>query len=122
MNVIFEQQDTVPLVEDQMVLAYCFYSQRLRTAIVQIVLNLGPQALDKLSWVAILIIQRLVECQLSFELLISRGRGRDAAVLLTTILELAFDVIYLEKRPERVEEWISHNNYSGPRNSDQAIS
>jgi len=110
---IFECRD-FPVVEDQTVLAFCFHSQQIRTAAVELLVSVPTQAqarrASKRDLVALMILNRLVECLLSFELLVSRGRERDAAVLLVTLIELSLDLRYLEKYPQQVETWIAHSD------------
>jgi hypothetical protein len=102
-----------PVVDDQNVLAFCFHSQHIRTAagalIVSITEQAGSRPIGKADLVALMLLTRLAECLLSFELLTSRGCERDAAVLLVTLTELSLDLRYLETRPGQVEVWVAHD-------------
>ena len=95
-----------PVVEDQTVLAFCVHSQRIRTAAVESPVSVLTQAQARRVWkrdlVALMILNRLVECLLSFELLVSRGRERDAAALVVTLIDLSLDLRYLGKYPQQV--------------------
>ena len=61
-----------------------------------------PSAEGKADLVALMLLTRLAECLLSFELLTSRGCERDAAMPLVTLTELSLDLRYLETRPDQV--------------------
>jgi hypothetical protein len=102
-----------PAVEDQNVQRFCFCLQRIRTVAVNLVTNIVKQEserpLSNLDWAALVVLARLNECQLSIELLLAAGRERDAAVLLTTLLELGFDIRFLEKHPEAIDIWLAHD-------------
>ena len=41
----------------------------------------------------------------------SLERERDAAVLLVTLLELSFDLRFVQRHPEAAEVWLAHNDH-----------
>jgi Family of unknown function (DUF5677) len=104
-----------PVVTDQSILAFCFQGQRIRTAAVELMVEILRQALtrqlNKEDLVVLMLLNRLVECLLSFELLLSRGRERDAGVLLVTLIELRLDLCYLNKNPSQAQAWIDHDDH-----------
>jgi hypothetical protein len=103
----------LPLTTDQRVLNFCYLTQRIRTCAVGLTATILEQArihpLRKDDWVAFMILQRLSECLLSFELLVALGRERDAAVLLVTLFELSLDLRFVQRHPEAAETWIAHS-------------
>lgn len=104
----------LPLTKDQRVLNFCYLSQRVRSSAVGVTVAVLKQgrthALSKNDWVALMIVQRFTECLLSFELLVALGRERDAGVLLVTLLELSFDLRFVQRHPEAAETWIAHDD------------
>lgn len=105
----------LPITKDQRVLNFCCLSQRIRSSAVSLTVAILEQAqthpVCKRDWVALMVVERLTECLLSFELLVALGRERDAAVLLVTLLELSFDLRFIQKHPEAAEIWIAHNDH-----------
>ena len=53
---------------------------------------------------------RMTECCLSLEILVSKGRNRDAAILLLTLLELRLDLRFVAQDPSRVAVWLSNTD------------
>ena len=49
------------------------------------------------SWVAIIILKRLIESTKAAQLLVAHGFERDASVLLTNHIELRLDIQYIAK-------------------------
>jgi hypothetical protein len=56
------------------------------------------------------VLLRMLECSLSLELLIAKGRHRDAATLLVTMIELRLDLQFAARDPLRVREWLNHTD------------
>jgi hypothetical protein len=48
----------------------------------------------------------MAECSLSIEILASKGRVRDAAVLILTLFELRVDLQYIAQDAQRETEWL----------------
>lgn len=53
---------------------------------------------------------RMLECSISLEYLIAKGRHRDAATLLITLVELRLDLQYAALDESRVATWLSNLN------------
>ncbi len=54
------------------------------------------------------VLLRIMECALSVEVLASKGRQRDAAVLVLTLMELRLDLQYVAQDPTRASVWLEH--------------
>jgi hypothetical protein len=62
------------------------------------------------SWVAIIILKRLIESTKAAQLLVAHGFERDASVLLTNHIELRLDIQYIAKDHIRAKTWLDHAN------------
>jgi len=75
----------------------------------------GKASIDASSWVAIVILKRLVESTKAAQLLIAHQFDRDASILLTNQIELRLDLQYIAQDPTRAKIWLNHaNSYSKP--------
>jgi hypothetical protein len=54
------------------------------------------------------VLDRMMETSLSVELLASKGRSRDAAVLVLTLMELRLDLQYAAQGPGRASVWLAN--------------
>jgi hypothetical protein len=54
------------------------------------------------------VLLRMMECALSVEVLASKGRQRDAAVLILTLMELRLDLQYVAQDSSRASVWLEH--------------
>jgi hypothetical protein len=54
------------------------------------------------------ILQRMLECGLSAEVLASKGRQRDSAILVLTLMELRLDLQYAAQDSTRASQWLSN--------------
>lgn len=54
------------------------------------------------------VVLRMLDCSLSLEVLIAKGRHRDAATLLLTLIELRLDLQYAARDASRVVEWLAN--------------
>lgn len=54
------------------------------------------------------VLDRMMECALSVEVLASKGRPRDAAVLVLTLIELRLDLQYAAQDPTRASVWLAN--------------
>lgn len=70
----------------------------------------GKNALTASSWVAIIILKRLIESTKAAQLLIAHGFERDASILLTNHIELRLDIQYIAKDHTRAKTWLDHTN------------
>ena len=70
----------------------------------------GKERIEISSWVAIVILKRVLECTKAAVILITSGFERDAAILLTNQIELRLDMLYIAQDYIRAKEWINHNN------------
>lgn len=67
------------------------------------------------GWVTVIILSRINETVKAATLLISNNFNRDAAVLLTCLMELRLDILYISQDESRAETWLNHSNsYSKP--------
>ncbi|MBA4369296.1 MAG: hypothetical protein C0403_16855 [Desulfobacterium sp.] len=100
-------------IEDQTVYSFGMIVQKMRTEITNLINAIGEQAsstpLTQSNFVSLKILFRLKECMVSTELLISKGLARDAAVLLTTLMELRLEMQYVSENPSSASEWIACN-------------
>src|SRR5436190_20830464 len=100
-------------------MACCQLVGRIRGAVVDLVLKVLNQAtsrpFDKHAKIAYLVLQRAMECLCSIEFLIILERERDAAVLLVTLLELSYDLRFVEQQPHRIDQWTSHRELNRQR-------
>ena len=62
----------------------------------------GPEFIMSVS-----ILLRMMECALSVEMLASKGRQRDAAVLVLTLMELRLDLRYAAQDSTRASAWLA---------------
>src|SRR5688500_15231303 len=109
------QYQPLPLTTDRSIMECCRLVGLIRGKIVDCVLSVLNQEatscpLDKYGKTSLLLIQRALECLGSIEFLVLLERERDAAVLLVTLLELSYDIRFLEQQPHRIEEWIDHHD------------
>jgi hypothetical protein len=58
--------------------------------------------------VSLAIANRVSECSLSTEILCSKNRARDAAILLLSVIELRLDIQYIAIDLSRSDIWIDH--------------
>ena len=58
--------------------------------------------------VAIAMLQRINELAASAEILLLKGRERDAAVLILSGYELQLDAMYIATDPQRADTWLDH--------------
>jgi hypothetical protein len=102
----------VPFVEDEQLKRFIHQVGKLRTLLVlqtvAILKQSPPGARLAPAIVTIGLLQRLAEVSGSIELLSSKGRGRDCAVLLVTVMELRLDLQYISADRTRAEAWLSH--------------
>lgn len=54
------------------------------------------------------VLDRMMECTLSVEVLASKGRPRDAAVLVLTLMELRLDLQYAAQDSTRASVWLAN--------------
>jgi hypothetical protein len=102
----------MPFVTDPTIMEAGVALGSLRAAIVSalpgLVVRRGKKGGANAIAVVMGILDRMAEGSLSAELLISKGRWRDAAVLVLVVVELRLDLAYIEQDPSRVEAWLSH--------------
>lgn len=102
----------LPVLEDPTLLAAGASLGAIRSAVIQSLPQLVRDGRGEVSGQALSavvgILNRITEVCLSVELLVSKGRWRDAATLLLTIFELRLDLQYLVAEQTRVETWLSH--------------
>lgn len=70
--------------------------------------QLLTRPLSDARWAALMCVMRAAECLESVEMLSLLDRERDAAVLLTVLLELQYDVAYIAQDPVRAAVWLAH--------------
>jgi len=62
------------------------------------------------GWVPVIILSRINETVKAATLLISNNFNRDAAVLLTCLMELRLDLLYISQDESRADIWLNHSN------------
>jgi hypothetical protein len=65
----------------------------------------GPEFIMTLG-----VLDRMMECTLSIEVLASKGRQRDAAVLVLTLMELRLDLQYAAQDSNRASAWLANTD------------
>jgi len=68
------------------------------------------------------IIDRISENLISIMLLSSKGLTANTAIILTNLIELRTDLKYISRKPNKIEEWLSHEKkYKKPWNFTSQI-
>lgn len=104
----------LPNIEDEGLKRFIHQIGKIRNSLVlqiQAILKQSPPKARMAPAVVTLgLLQRLGECSISIEILASKGRARDCAVLLVTIMELRLDLQYISEDKRRAEVWLSHTH------------
>lgn len=103
-----------PTVEDQAVRQSLVALGALRSAVVcgfqAILAEFRDKAATPEFCLFVAVQLRMTECCLSLEILISKNRPRDAAILLLTLFELRLDLRYIALEPSRAALWLANSD------------
>jgi hypothetical protein len=81
-------------------------------AIHKVIDHYGKIPIEPSNWVAIVILKRLIESTKAGTLLISHDFYRDAAVLITNMIELRLDMQYISQDHRKAQVWLKHSDTS----------
>jgi hypothetical protein len=72
----------------------------------------GKKHIEPSNWVAIVVLKRLIESTKAGILLISHDFARDAAILVTNMMELRLDIQYIARDHINAQVWLKHSEAS----------
>lgn len=102
----------LPGIDDPELVLWCISTQSMRSKVVALlrgaISQLGERPLIAPTRVALAILDRMTEASLSAEVLCSKNRIRDAAVLILSVHELRLDLQYLSQDSTRAGAWLRH--------------
>lgn len=91
---------------------FCHCIEQTRLTASNLLTDLLPQSPNNAPvappQVAIAMLQRINELAASAEILLLKGRERDAAVLILCGYELQLDAMYIANDPKRADAWLNH--------------
>ena len=101
-----------PNIDDQRIYAFCFHVQNIATAIHNLLMSIVAENKQVEVSLGIVgsVLDRILECSTSIQLLAIKGRSRDIAILLLNIMELRIDLKYMSLDTNRLQEWKNHEN------------
>lgn len=102
----------LPTIDDPDLIKNFVVLQEMRSQLVTftrgILAQLHEHPLSMPTRVVLSLIQRTTDCSLSIETLCLKNRDRDAAILILSLIELRYDIKYIARNMDRVNEWIDH--------------
>lgn len=109
----FVQWKDIQNVQDQTVYAFSLIVQKMRVEVTRLINSVIGQAdvkpLSQSNFVSLVMLFRVRESILSIQLLISKGLARDAAMLLTGLIESRLEMQYVAANPFLADDWITGN-------------
>lgn len=102
----------LPTIDDLDLIKCFVVLEEMRTLLVaftrSIITQLQDHPLSMPTRVVLALVQRTTECSISTETLCLKNSGRDAAILILSLIELRYDIKYIACDLHRADEWIDH--------------
>lgn len=104
----------MPPIDDPSIMEASAALGRVRSAIIAslplLVQQGGGLQSGPMASIVVGALWRMADTSLSIELLVSKGRWRDASTLLLTLVELRLDLQYIAAQPSRAGKWLDHQD------------